>query len=210
MIVHILLFGLGRHGHRLWHLLLFLPHILEGLSSCMQSACYIEQRAPHLIIASQVLPSELEPSVALQRAHSCLDESDKIGSQIRNSRGLDIADVVGVVVDGSRAVRSLYVEGPSKAASAHSDPAASIQLHVARSSVPLLLRQWLSSWASSVVRNRTEVAATPSLDTGHRTRTKKQFLSLNRSRMMQYHQNLGTSENPVQTREKVTSRRRRQ
>ena len=53
---------------------------------------------------SQVLPSELEPSVALQCVNSCLDDSDKIGSQIRNSRGLDIADVVGVVVDGSREV----------------------------------------------------------------------------------------------------------
>ena len=43
-------------------------------------------------------------------------------------------------------------------------------------------------WPSWVIRNRTEVAATPSLDTEHRTRTKKQFLSLNIARMMQYHQ----------------------
>ena len=70
----------------------------------MQLACFIEQRAPHLIIASQVLPSELESSVALQCVHSCLDESDKIGSQIGNRRGLDNADVIGVVVDGSRVV----------------------------------------------------------------------------------------------------------
>ena len=46
----------------------------------------------------------LESSVALQCVHSCLDESDKIGSQIGNRRGLDNADVIGVVVDGSRVV----------------------------------------------------------------------------------------------------------
>ena len=51
-----------------------------------------------------MLPSELEPSVELQCVHSCLDESDKIGSQIGNRRGLDNADVIGVVVDGSRVV----------------------------------------------------------------------------------------------------------
>ena len=54
MIVHILLFRLGKHGDRLWHFLfLFLPNILEELPSCMQMTCFIEQRAPHLIIASQ-------------------------------------------------------------------------------------------------------------------------------------------------------------
>ena len=80
MIVHILFFGLGKHGHRLWPLLLCLSHFLEELPSCMQLTCFIEQRAPHLIRASQVLPSELEPSVELHCVHSCLDESDKIGS----------------------------------------------------------------------------------------------------------------------------------
>ena len=51
-----------------------------------------------------VLPSELESPVALQCVHSCLDESDKIGSQIGNRRGLDNADVICIVVDGSRVV----------------------------------------------------------------------------------------------------------
>ena len=55
-------------------------------------------------MASQVLPSKFESSVALQCVHSCLDESDMIGSQIRNRSGLDIADVIDVVVDGSRVV----------------------------------------------------------------------------------------------------------
>ena len=42
--------------------------------------------------------------LSLHCAHSCLDESDNIGSQIGNRRGLDNANVIGVVVDGSRLV----------------------------------------------------------------------------------------------------------
>ena len=81
--------------------------------------------------------------------------------------------------------------------------AASIQLHVARKAVPHLLRPCLSSWPSSVVRNRTEVAAYTIA--GHRTPKtdkKNNVLSLNRSRMMQYHQILANkrkSDQPEET-----------
>ena len=65
-----------------------------------------------------------------------------------------------------------------RTASVHTDPTASIHLHVARKAVPLLLRPCLPSWASWIVRNLTGVTATPSQDSEHR---QKQFLSLNRS-----------------------------
>ena len=104
MIAHVLLFGLVKHGHRLWHLLLFLSHILEELSSCMQLACFIEQR----IHTSSLLRKCFQAnSNLLSRSSACTPASigsDKIGSQTRNRRGLDIADVIGVVVNGSRLV----------------------------------------------------------------------------------------------------------
>ena len=88
---------------------------VSGASSCSSRtyskelactwACFIEQRAPHLI--HSLAGASKRILNLLSRSSACTPVStslNKIGTQTRNRRGLDNADVIGVVVDGYRVV----------------------------------------------------------------------------------------------------------